>query len=285
MNVIVTAVIIVAVIGLVLGILLSVASIVMAVPVDERAKEIEGELAGANCGACGFSGCAGYAAALSNGDVEDCTLCSPAGASAAKKIAAIMGVEAGSAVPQTAVVTCHGTNENCGTTMDYYGDMSCKTASQLYAGGKACTYGCLGLGDCEEACPYDSIHVNENGIAEVNAETCKGCKICVKTCPKGIIEMAPLFHQEAVVYCSNKDKGAQTRKACKVGCIGCMKCQKVCEADAIKVTNFCAHVDQTKCTGCGKCVAGCPTHCLELSTFGKIIVQGAETDAKVSATA
>ncbi|MBQ9066016.1 MAG: RnfABCDGE type electron transport complex subunit B [Clostridia bacterium] len=273
MNVILTAVVIVAVIGLVLGILLSVASVVMAVPVDEKAVAIQDVLAGANCGACGYSGCSGYAAALSEGSCTDTTLCSPGGADCARAIAEILGVSAGEVKPMTAVVLCHGTAENCGTTMEYHGDMSCKTASQLYAGGKACSYGCLGLGDCVKACPYGSIHIGEGGVAEVNAETCRACKLCISTCPKGIIELVPLFHQEAVVYCRNQEKGAFTRKECKVGCIGCMKCKKTCPHDAISITNFVAHVDQSKCVGCGDCVAGCPTHCLELSTFGKIIIK------------
>ena len=53
-------VIVVAVIGLIAGLILSVASIVFAVPVDEKAQAIEGVLPGANCGACGFAGCSGY---------------------------------------------------------------------------------------------------------------------------------------------------------------------------------------------------------------------------------
>lgn len=272
MNPIALAVIIVSVIGLVLGIVLAFASVVMAVPVDETAEAIEGVLAGANCGACGFSGCSGYAAALSRGDTKETNLCAPGGEAASKQVAAILGVAEESSVPQTAVVLCHGTTENCGSLMEYHGDMSCRTAAQLFAGGKACQFGCLGLGDCERACPYDAIHVTDKGIAEVDSVKCRACKICIKTCPKGIIELAPLFRKEAVVYCQNADKGGVTRKACKVGCIGCMKCQKACQHDAIKVTNFHAHVDQTKCIGCGDCVAGCPTHCLELTTFGKIIV-------------
>ena len=76
MNPIVLAVIIVAAIGLLLGLMLAIASIVMAVPVDETAVAIEEVLAGANCGACGFSGCSGYASALSKGTCTDCTLCS-----------------------------------------------------------------------------------------------------------------------------------------------------------------------------------------------------------------
>ena len=70
--------------------------------------------------------------------------------------------------------------------------------------------------------------------------------------------------RQAIVHCSNCDKGASTNKVCKVGCIGCMKCQKVCEVGAIKVENFHATVDPEKCVGCGKCVEACPRHCLAM---------------------
>lgn len=272
MNPILLAVIIVAILGMVLGLLLAIASIVMAVPVDEKAVAIEEVLAGANCGACGYSGCAGYAAALAAGECEDTTLCSPGGSGCAKAVAEILGVSAGDSAPMTAVVLCHGTKANAQDVMEYYGDLSCKTASQLFGGGKACSYGCLGLGDCEEACPFDAIHVGESGLAEVDTEKCRACKICINTCPKGVIDLVPLYHQQAVVYCQNRDKGGETRKACKVGCIGCMKCQKTCPHDAIKVENFKATVNYEKCVGCGECIKGCPAHCLELETYGKIVV-------------
>ena len=267
MNPIVLAVIIVSVSGLELGIILAIASIVMAVPVDEKAEAIQEVLAGANCGACGFSGCAGYASALSEGKTTDCTLCSPGGADCAAAIADIMGLAVGEMKPMAAVVMCKGTPENCDSIMNYHGDMSCKTASQLFGGPKSCNYGCLGLGDCVKACPYDAIQICD-GVARVNPLKCKACKLCIKTCPKSIIDLVPLHEANSVVFCKNKDKGAATRKECKVGCIGCMKCQKTCEFDAIHVQNNFATVDYDKCTGCGKCVEGCPTHCLDLVVLG-----------------
>ena len=71
MHLIIIAVVVVSVIGLISGLGLAVASKVMAVPVDEKAEEIQAALPGANCGACGFSGCSGYAAALSEGKTTD----------------------------------------------------------------------------------------------------------------------------------------------------------------------------------------------------------------------
>ena len=59
MDPIILAVCIVAGIGLIAGLLLAVLSKIMAVPVDEKAAAVEEVLPGANCGACGFSGCSG----------------------------------------------------------------------------------------------------------------------------------------------------------------------------------------------------------------------------------
>ena len=64
---IVIAVIVVGVIGLLCAVMLTIASKFMAVEVDERIPRVRECLPGANCGACGFAGCDGYAAALVGG--------------------------------------------------------------------------------------------------------------------------------------------------------------------------------------------------------------------------
>ena len=65
------------------------------------------------------------------------------------------------------------------------------------------------------------------------------------------------------VTCSNLDRGADARKSCAVACIGCMKCEKKCEDDAIHVKDFLAKIDYEKCTLCGKCIEACPTDSIE----------------------
>ena len=94
MNSILLAVGIVAGIGLLIGLILSIASIIMAVPKDEKAEAILEALPGANCGACGFSGCSGYADALAKGKAEP-GLCAPGGLNCTKAISEILGVETG----------------------------------------------------------------------------------------------------------------------------------------------------------------------------------------------
>lgn len=263
MTQILSAVLLVAGIGILAGLLLAVLSKVMAVPVDEKAAAIEEVLPGANCGSCGFSGCSGYAAALSSGQTKETGLCNPGGNEVSQKIASIMGLAAASVEPMTAVVCCKGTKDCAKTIMTYEGAQSCKMAVQLFYGDKACDFGCLGLGDCARTCPQNAIMLC-NGVAVVSPDACIACKKCITTCPKGIITLMPKGQLTAAVLCKNHDKGAQTRKQCDVGCIGCTKCVKTCPNEAISMDSNAAIVDNSKCTACGACAEACPTGAINL---------------------
>ena len=260
MNILIP-VLIVAAIGLVAGVGLALASHFMAVPVDERVQQVRGALPGANCGACGYSGCDGYAAAVAAGDAQP-TLCAPGGADTAAALAQIMGVDAGPVAAKTAVVHCKGSAAHTGTRFEYRGISSCAAANLMHAGPGKCAYGCIGLGDCAAVCEYDAISV-QDVLAAVIPLRCKGCMKCVSACPKGRIGMIPAA-ERAVVRCKNSDRGAQTRKACDAGCIGCMKCVKVCETGAVTVEHFLARIDPERCTGCGKCEEVCPQRCISV---------------------
>lgn len=256
-----TPILIVAGIGLLAGLGLSVASVLMAVPVNEKAEKIRAVLPGANCGACGYSGCDAYAKALAEG-AKVLTLCAPGGADTAKAIGTVLGLDAGTVKAQSAVVACRGNCDNTQNAYDYDGIQSCRMASQLLAGPGNCKYGCIGLGDCAAVCEHGALKVC-NGVAVVDKNLCRACRKCVGVCPKGLIHVVDVSRPKAYVYCMNVEKGAQTRKKCSAGCIGCMKCKKVCESGAITVTNNLAAIDVSKCTNCGKCVEQCPTHCIE----------------------
>lgn len=205
MNEILLPILLVAGIGLVLGLGLAIASKVMAVPVDEKAEAITAVLPGANCGACGFSGCAGYAAALSSGKAEQTNLCAPGGTAVAAQVAEIMGTAAEAVLPTTAVVMCMGNSANSEDKMNYKGVSSCRMASQLFGGAKECTYGCLGLGDCVDACEFDAIHICD-GVARISTIACHSCRACVKACPKHLIKMLPLDVTQAAVLCNNRER-------------------------------------------------------------------------------
>lgn len=257
-TMILIAVGIVAGIGLVIGLILSIASILMAVPTDETVEAITEALPGANCGACGYSGCSGYAQALAKGEAK-LGACSPGGEECAKAVAEILGMEAGAVDRKVALVHCMGSCDNTDTKAQYQGISSC--AAAIAAGGSgSCSFGCIGLGDCKLVCSFNAVNIC-NGVARIDADICRGCGACVSACPRRLISVVS-YKAQTVVRCSNTDKGAQAKKVCKAACIGCKKCEKVCEAGAVTVVNFKAAVDADKCTGCNKCVEACPQGCI-----------------------
>lgn len=134
MDPILTAVLLVAGIGLISGTAIAILSKFMAIPVDEKAAAIEEILPQANCGSCGFSGCSGYAAALSSGKTSNTGLCNPGGQDVANKVASIMGLAASAVMPMTAVVRCRGGKNVAQTKYTYSGVPSCSLASQLFGG-------------------------------------------------------------------------------------------------------------------------------------------------------
>lgn len=254
-------VLVVSGIGLVAGLILSVASSIMSTKKNDKLEAILNALPGANCGACGFSGCEGYAKALSSGNAKP-GLCTPGGQKTSDKISQILGINSVNTESKVALITCCGTNDNTSIKAEYNGIKSCAAVNSLFGGNSSCQFGCLGLGDCFKACKYGAINIC-NGVAFVNYNKCVGCGACVRACPKNLIKLVPA-KQQAVVRCSNKDKGAQTIKSCSSGCIGCMRCAKTCISGAIYFENSLAKVNPEKCTGCGNCTKVCKPGCISL---------------------
>ena len=257
MHPILIAVLAVTAIGLLAAVMLVVAATLFGVKEDEKYIALRECLPGANCGACGYTGCDGYAKALASDPKVLTNLCIPGGDSCAAEIAAILGVEAADVIEMVAVVHCNGNCDNAPSAAEFEGTSSCKSAKQVYGGPRACAFGCLGYGDCVAVCQYNAIRVI-NGAAVVDPTLCTGCGLCAKACPNSIISIENALRTVHVV-CSNKEKGAVARKQCKVACIGCMKCEKACPHDAIHIENNLARIDYDKCTSCGECAAVCPT--------------------------
>ena len=225
------------------------------VVVDEKEAAVREALPGNNCGACGYAGCDAVAAAIAQGEAP-ANGCPVGGNPVAEKIAAIMGVEAGSVVRKVAFVRCKGSCEYTRNQGNYIGVQDCASAVRAGLALTDCDYGCLGLGTCVKACPHDAIYIKD-GLAVVNRRRCVGCGLCAKACPKGLIELVPETNL-VMVQCSNKDRGPQVKAVCSAGCIGCMLCTRQCETGAITVANNLAHIDYAACTQCGKCVEKCP---------------------------
>lgn len=265
-----TAVLILGIIGALSAIILFIVAQKFKVEEDPRIGKVEEVLPQANCGGCGYPGCHGFATACAKAENLDNLLCPVGGLAVMTKVGKILGYEVAASDPKIAVVRCNGTCDNRPKTTKFDGAKTCAVASSLYGGETGCTFGCLGLGDCVTACKFDAIHINEaTGLPEVDEEKCVACGACVKACPKFIIELRKKGPKSRRIFvsCVNKDKGGVARKACTVACIGCGKCEKVCEFGAITVENNLAYIDYEKCRLCRKCVEVCPTGAIHELNF------------------
>lgn len=236
---------------------LAVASRVFKVDIDPRVETIQELLPNANCGACGYPGCSGFAKAIVSGEgkIEGCVAVHEEDAI---KIAEVMGVEIVDTEKSVAIVHCNHVEGGVGEKYRYLGVTDCRAADLIAGGPKLCTYSCIGLGTCADVCPFDAI-IMDGGTPIIDPEKCVACGNCVEACPKDIMEIAPIS-KKIHVLCSSKEKGAATKKTCSVGCIACMACERVCPFDAITVTDNIARIDYDKCRVCGICVINCPTN-------------------------
>lgn len=259
---ILTAGLVIGITGLCIGLLLGIAGKKFVVEEDEKEAKIRELLPGSNCGGCGYAGCDALAKAIVSGEApaNACPGCSEENAA---KIGEILGISIEKNTRMIANVSCAGTCSKTENQYEYYGISDCQKLALIPGRGeKACDYGCMGLGSCVRACPFDAIHIAD-GIAKVDKEACKACGQCIDICPNNLIEMVP-YDSKYQVLCHSKAKGKEVKAVCQVGCIGCGICAKQCEDEAITLTDNIATIDGLKCTGCGKCAVKCPVKIIRM---------------------
>ncbi len=248
-------------IGLVSGFGLAVAAKVFAVETDPRQEKINDCLPGANCGGCGYAGCADFSAALVAGKVgpADCPVCDQ---NTRQLLGQIMGVTVAETQKQVALIMCQGGEGIANLEGRYNGQASCASADLIGGGEKLCNHGCLGLADCQQVCAFGAIEISAAGIARVIPARCTACGKCLAACPKHLISLVPA-KAKVHVLCNNTDKGAAARKACDVSCIGCKKCMKSFADDPrITVHNYLAKIDYQQPPTDQAVVDVCPTGAL-----------------------
>lgn len=230
----------------------------LAVSRDKRIDQVRDCLSGANCGACGYAGCDGFATALVEGKAE-LSSCNATSKEKKEEIAEILGLtDTGEATK--VVVCCHG-GQDAKDKYDYVGYGDCRSMELLAGGRKQCAWGCLGTGSCVDACQHHAVTVKQKGYSEVSLSKCISCGRCISVCPKKIIKRIPAS-ATYYVACSNHQKGKEVRELCTKGCIACGICVKQCEVGAITIVDNLATIDYTKCINCGKCAAKCPQRCI-----------------------
>lgn len=261
--------------GLLFGLILAVASKVFYVETDPRLGELTSALPGANCGGCGFSGCAAYAQAVLDGKAP-IGKCASGGDESAQAMAQIMGVKAEKVARKVALVRCSGykavdaEGKAVGAKMkgEYEGLHDCRAATKVAGRGPLiCKFGCLGFGNCTKACQHDAIHI-VNGVAKVDQEKCIGCMSCALQCPRNLIVPVE-YDKPVVIACASQAKGSVTIRGCSAGCIGCGLCVKICPEGAIHVDRNLASIDYSKCKSCGLCATVCPKHLIADSNADK----------------
>lgn len=246
--------------GIAFGVGLAVASKRFHVDVDPKVEEVYEALPHVDCGACGYAGCAAFAAGVVKGEapVDGCV---PGGPDAAQAVAAIMGVEAGAREPCRAVVHCQGGAAEAVRAFDYDGVQDCRAAALVGGGPKACKFGCLGFGTCAAVCPFDAITMSPNGLPVISEDKCAGCGVCAKVCPVGIISILPSKHR-VFLGCSNPHKGKAVKAVCSVGCISCRLCVKATESGAIQWGGDLPAFDYAKGDDFDAAIERCPMDCL-----------------------
>ncbi|MDR2834888.1 MAG: RnfABCDGE type electron transport complex subunit B [Bacteroidales bacterium] len=255
-------VIILGLLALVLAVILYVIAQKFKVEENPLIDEVVELLPGANCGGCGFPGCGGFASICVTNNSLDGMFCPAGGNETMKKIASLLGLTVEEQEPKVAVIRCNGSKEKRPIVNNYDGIKTCAIAHATFGGETGCIYGCLGFGDCANACSANGITMDEeSGLPIFDEKSCTSCGGCVKTCPRGLIELRNQGKNNRRVYvaCRNSDKGADAKKACGAACIGCGICMKNCPFEAISLNNNLAYIDFTKCKLCRKCTTGCPT--------------------------
>jgi Na+-translocating ferredoxin:NAD+ oxidoreductase RNF subunit RnfB len=224
---------------------------------DPRIDQVEDMLPHANCGACGFPGCRPFAEALVSGAVlpGKCSVSSDEGKA---NIASFLGVALGAEEKRVARLACNG-GMNVAINQAYYkGVSSCQAATLISGGGKACSWGCLGYGDCEVVCDFDAISMNEFGIPVVDVQKCTACGDCVEACPKGLFSIHPISHR-LWVACKSLEAGDEVLDVCDVGCTACGKCAMDAEDNMITMVKNLPVINYSKDHNTQSPIQRCPT--------------------------
>jgi Na+-translocating ferredoxin:NAD+ oxidoreductase RNF subunit RnfB len=258
LAIVLTAIGILGGVGLLFGALISIAHRKLYVWEDPRINDVASMLPGANCGACGFPGCRGFAQAAVNGQIAPakCTVMSE---DARADVAAYLGVDAGQASKVVARLLCAGGCDVAPRKADYVGIESCAAAVAVSGGGKSCSWGCIGFGDCAVSCTFGAITLNEHQLPVVDPALCTACNDCVEACPLALFTLMPMQHK-LIVQCKSLLEGEAATAVCAVACNACGKCAVDAATGLITMRNALPVIDYSRIElATPAATARCPT--------------------------
>lgn len=216
------------------GVVLATAYRYLRVEEDPRIEQVEELLPGSNCGACGEPGCKAFAEKVVKGEASP-SQCTVSGPDVLEAIAAFLGVDAGAQEKRVARLHCAGGKGSVRQIADYNGFGTCRGAVIVNGGGKACMWGCLGLGDCELACTFDAIKMNREGLPVVDVDACCACNDCVDVCPLDLFTIEDLS-DKLIVQCRSPLTGDLAKEICSVACDACGRCALDSPPDVIEMS-------------------------------------------------
>lgn len=246
-------------VGVLCGVGLALASKVFYVYVDPKIEAVTEALPGANCGGCGLPGCSANAEAIVAGKASPSS-CVAGGSDLAGQIAEILGVKLEAREPDVAKPGCTYGFQDADLKYQYEGIRDCRAAILLHGGSKVCPIGCIGLGTCAAACPFDALSMGPDNLPVVNLAKCTGCGTCERVCPKHIITLTSNSRRIEREY-TTEDCTAPCQRACPAGIEIPVYIRKIKEGDyagavrVIKETNpfplvcgrICVHPCESEC--------------------------------------
>jgi Na+-translocating ferredoxin:NAD+ oxidoreductase RNF subunit RnfB len=209
-------------IGVLFGAVLAVADRFLRVVEDPRIDGTAALLPGTNCGACGQPGCRAFAERVVAGDKSP-SQCTVSSQDAIESIAEYLQIDVGRQEKRIARLHCAGGRAAAHQIAEYEGFEGCRAAALVSGGGKGCAWGCLGLGDCERACTFGAIHMNDDGLPQVDPDRCTACPDCTEACPRDLFEVLPVSHR-LLVQCAIPLAGEAASSLCRAACDACGKC-------------------------------------------------------------
>ena len=202
---------------------------------DPRLEVVEDLLPGNNCGACGEPGCLAFAQRLLDAELAP-GKCTVADEATRVEIASFLGVEVGGDEKRIARVKCAGGLSQARSLAHYRGMDSCRAAVLVDGGDRGCSWGCLGLADCERVCTFDAIAMNAEALPVVEPELCTACGDCVDVCPQDLFVLVPESHH-LFVQCNSPLVGEAALFPCKVACDACGRCALDAPEGTVEMVN------------------------------------------------